>query len=463
MTFDRRRFLKAMGLGAGSLFLPSLVETKAYASPPKRLVLFLTEHGPVTGRWEMRRPGLPETRDFELALDDPDPASFSETLRPLHAHRRELTILEGLSMASAYADPEFVGNSHFSSVFNRAAAQGGVPGGSFDQLIAEASTPVAGFPYLFYTNAADDLWLSSPIYDPSGHQVMPGRLGGFTYLRQAFERVFGGLPDPTDPMSRASPLERSRRRRESTLALVEHEYAKVARRLSGDDLDKLRRHRDMIADLERRVVAAEELHCDRPAFPTNSLSPVETADLALTSLIPAAMACDLTRVAVLGAAQLEGHDFGASDDRDVHQAIAHRSMDEPEATAMTSYYAVHARQFASLIEAFAAVPEGTGTMLDHSLLVWLPELGNGWHDLHDLMIVMAGGAGGAFETGRYLRYAEDRSAPRNVFDLTIGPPHTKLLVSILNAFGIDRRSLGVTSAVARDGSTYDLTGPLPRL
>jgi hypothetical protein len=77
------------------------------------------------------------------------------------------------------------------------------------------------------------------------------------------------------------------------------------------------------------------------------------------------------------------------------------------------------------------------------------------------MVVMAGGA--AFETGRYLRYREDQSAPRNVFEVTVGPPHSKLLVSILQAFGIDRSSFGVTSAVARDGSIMDFTGPLPDL
>jgi hypothetical protein len=164
---------------------------------------------------------------------------------------------------------------------------------------------------------------------------------------------------------------------------------------------------------------------------------------------------------VLGAKQLDAVDIGAPAGIDVHQAVAHSSMDDPSSTWMTNYYRLHAEQFARLIEAFEAVPEGDGTMLDNTLLLWLPELGNGWHDLYKLMVVMAGGA--AFETGRYLRYREDRSAPRNVFDVTVGPPHSKLLVSILQAFGIDRSSFGVTSAVARDGSIMDFTGPLPDL
>jgi hypothetical protein len=128
---------------------------------------------------------------------------------------------------------------------------------------------------------------------------------------------------------------------------------------------------------------------------------------------------------------------------------------------MVNYYSYHAQQFARLVEAFDSVPEDGGTMLDNSLLIWMPEHGNGWHDMHKLMFVMAGGAGGAIPTGRYLRYDENLPSPDGGRGTLLGPPHTKLLVSIMQAFGVDRSSLGVTSATAEDGSTIDLTGTLP--
>jgi hypothetical protein len=464
MTFDRRRFMKAMGLTAGSLFLPSLLEPRvAHAGAPKRLVLFLTEHGPVTGRWEMRRPGLPDAMDWEFPLDDPDPMSFSEMLRPLHAHRADINILEGLSMASAFADPEFGGNGHASSVPNRVAAQGGVSSASIDQLIAEVSTPPGGFSYLFYTNGSCDCWAGSPIFDTAGNQVQPGRLGGFSFLPNAFERVFGALPDEMTPMGPPTPAELSRQRRANTLGLVEAEYTRLLGRLDADDRAKLTRHRDMVADLERRLGASGSIVCERPAFPESGLSDLEVTDITLQQLFPVAMACDLTRVAVLGTTQLDADEFGAPTDLDVHQDVAHESSADPASTWMTNYYQIHARQFAGLVEAFKSVPEGSGTMLDNSLLLWIPELGNGWHDLFKLMIVMAGGAGGAFRTGRYLKYRETFSSPENGYDVPVGLPHSKFLVSVLNAFGVDRNAMGVTSARAHDGSTIDFTGPLPNL
>lgn len=461
-AFDRRRFLKAMGLTAGSLFLPSLGETpRARADLPKRLMLFFTDHGPVSGRWELRRPGFPETgADWEMPLDDADPMSFSETLRPLHAHRGDLTIVEGLSMTSAYIEHGFSSNNHGAAINNRLAAQGGVSGPSFDQLIAEASTPPGGFPYLFYSNGSCACWGGSPIYDTAGNQVNPGRLGGYSFLPNAFDRVFGALPSE-GPVAAPTPLERSRARRESTLALVRGEYEHLLGRVSLEDRQKLERHREMIADLERRVGTMASLACERPDDPASGLPTDEVTDIALTQLFPIAMACDLTRVGMLFATQLDATTIGAPSTIDVHQDAAHPSTSDPAATWMVNYYSHHARQFARLIEAFKAVPEGSGTMLDNSLLVWMPELGNGWHDLHKMMFVTAGGAGGAIPTGRYLKYDESLPAPAGGRGTRLGPPHTKLLVSILQAFGVERDSLGVRSATDEEGGTIDLTGALP--
>jgi hypothetical protein len=366
-------------------------------------------------------------------------------------------------MTSAYADPEFSGNGHSSSVGNRLAAQGGAGGPSIDQIIAETVGASTAFKYLFYANGSCDCWDGSPVFDTAGNQVNPGRLGDYDFLGQAFDRVFGVLPDPTEPAGPPTPMELSRLRRQATLDLVQGEYTKLLPRLGADDREKLTRHRDMVADLQQQLATLAQITCTKPDRPLSDLPRTQITDIALSTLYAVAMACDLTRVAVLGTVQLDGADIGAPSDKDVHQDIAHEAQVDPASTWMTNYYALHAQQFANLISAFKSVPEGSGTMLDNSLLVWMPELGNGWHDLFKLMVVMAGGAGGAFKTGRYVKYKETGSSPTAGYDVTLGPPHTKLLVSILQAFGVDQDSLGVTSAQAKDGSTIDLTGPLPRL
>ena len=69
-----------------------------------------------------------------------------------------------------------------------------------------------------------------------------------------------------------------------------------------------------------------------------------------------------------------------------------------------------------------SVPEGDGTMLDNSVVLWVNEQGNG--DLHtstDVPFVMAGSAGGYLNTGRNLQID--------------GRAHNDLFVSMLHAMG----------------------------
>jgi hypothetical protein len=456
-----------MGLASGSLFLPSLMrDQQAYAAPaPKRLVLFLTDHGPVTGRWQMRRPNLPETSaDWEFPLDDPDPTSFGETLAPLHDYRDDLLILDGLSMTSSMADPGYGFNGHQSSITNRLAAQGGVSGPSIDQIIAESPMGQAAFRYLFYTNGSCDCWSGSPIFDTAGNQVNPNRLGGFSFLPNAYDRVFGGLPDPGSDPKPITPEQFSVSRRKETLDLVKNEYTKLFDKLGKDDRDKLTRHRDMIADLQTKIDTLAQISCEKPTYPASGLSDSEVSNITMGEFYPIAMACDLTRVGIYQSGGYSPAEIGAPGTIDVHQDAAHESQVDPASSWMNNYYKNHASEFAKLVAAFKATPEGSGTMLDNSLLLWMPELANGWHDFNKLMVVMAGGAGGAFKTGRYVKYKETNSAPTpNVHDMALGPPHTKLLVSILQAFGVNQNALGIQSSPALNGSTIDLTGPLHNL
>jgi len=107
--FDRRRFLQAMGLGAGSLFLPSLLRgAQADAEgPPPRILFFFAEHGTFYPNWRMRRPDSPESEqaEYEFDLKDLPEDQFSEILRPLYPYRNEMIVLDGLALLSAMADP----------------------------------------------------------------------------------------------------------------------------------------------------------------------------------------------------------------------------------------------------------------------------------------------------------------------------------------------------------------------
>ena len=86
-------------------------------------------------------------------------------------------------------------------------------------------------------------------------------------------------------------------------------------------------------------------------------------------------------------------------------------------------------QFAYLLSKLEAVEEGEGTMLDNTVILLGSEIAQGNNHSHtDSPFLMAGSAGGYFQTGQYLEYGAQ--------------PHNNLLVSLLNAMGVEANTFG---------------------
>jgi hypothetical protein len=88
----------------------------------------------------------------------------------------------------------------------------------------------------------------------------------------------------------------------------------------------------------------------------------------------------------------------------------------------------HAAELAYFMDALSAMPEGDGSVLDHTLIVWGNELGVGNLHTHDDIPFLLAGGGAGFTMGRFLQFA--------------GEPHNRLLVSLLNAFGVETDRFG---------------------
>ncbi len=118
---DRRRFLSALGLTAGSLMLPSLPgrgRTAFAQTGPKRVIFYITPHGTVPGRWHMRQPGR-DNEEYDYSLGGLAEGEFSDILRPLHRHRDRLLVVDGLSRMVTYAEEYRVAELGYSGDINR--------------------------------------------------------------------------------------------------------------------------------------------------------------------------------------------------------------------------------------------------------------------------------------------------------------------------------------------------------
>ena len=124
-----------------------------------------------------------------------------------------------------------------------------------------------------------------------------------------------------------------------------------------------------------------------------------------------------------------------------------------------AWYGAH---FAFLLEQLDSVIEGSGTLLDNTLVVWLTELATPTHLHNDAFAVLAGGGNLGLRTGRYVRYPRDGASPMSNTPL-LGPAMNRLHVSILNALDQPDTSFGLASVPAASGESISLTGRLDEL
>src|SRR4029079_4039635 len=92
---------------------------------------------------------------------------------------------------------------------------------------------------------------------------------------------------------------------------------------------------------------------------------------------------------------------------DPHHPLTHHGNDPDKIARMAKINAFHVSLFAYYLDKLRSTPDGDGTLLDHSLVLYGSGMGNpNIHDHVDLPLIVAGGAAGRVKGGRHLKYAE---------------------------------------------------------
>jgi hypothetical protein len=459
---NRRRFMSALGLTAGSLMLPSLPGRRAFAqSGTKRVLFYITPHGTVPGRWNMRQSGR-DDEEYDFPLGGLSEAEFSDILRPLHRHRDKLLVVDGLARMVTYAEGDRgapdINRHHLAQAHlltNTWAYQGAetARGGalSIDQEIGDAVGQPGRWKSRVYGFNHQHAYNYLGANQPAPRQESAG---------EAFADILGLAPDPTDS-GEPTREDMIRDARASVLDMASEEFATLLPKLSSSDREKLERHRSLVRDLEVGLSVAPPIGCD-PSFSEQG----HIIDQ-FSRLSTLAFACDLTRVVTIVTQDIPGNEFDAAPGLDIHQDIAHAS-DENGGTpqgieGMVNYNRVYAEHFAYLLDQLDSVQEDGGTLLDNTAVVWLTELATGTHALNRVPNVIAGGGGGYFRPGRYVHYPQSTTFRLTNDTDTVGPAHERIHVSLMHAMGMtDRRSFGLEQ-VEVAGETISLRDPLPRL
>ena len=425
-AIPRRTFLRGVSATLALPLLdsmaPAFAGPQARATRPSRLSVVYVPNGIIMKHWTPTAEGA----NFEI----------TPTLQPVAPFRDQILLVSGLGNQAAVppkgerpAGPHASASGAFlTGVYPKPPAQAGI---SLDQIVAKELGKDTQLASLELTLDLGEQGAGADAADTDAYLNTMSWRSATTPLpvennpRKVFERLFGGDAS-TDPTERLRRIEQDR----SVLDSVTEEVRRLLGGLGPNDRGKLSEYLDGIRDVEHRIRKAEEnssretLVMDRPAGIPATYD--EHAKL-MADLQVLAFQSDLTRVTTfLMAREKSERAYREIGMEEGHHALSHHD-DNPamvEKVAQIDLY--HTRLFAYFLEKLRSTPDGDGSLLDHSMILYGSSLSDGSrHNPTNLPLLVAGGVKG----GRHLKY-------------TNSPPVTNLYLTLLDLLGVPVEQFG---------------------
>jgi hypothetical protein len=491
-SHQRRQFLKALGFGATTLPFFRLLESSAVQAQgvprPLRLLALCTGFG---GHWGYLRPPGVATGTSELALTPELLTYENSVLEPLKGFASQMLVLEGIARTTGlmpyaakgsartfYSGHDGYAPTAFTGSVVSEQAGGNVPTGpSIDYVLGQqlgAGTAVRSLQIGVGSvrGIPDQVNLS---YNMSG-AAQPAIEDPAAFYRQMFGNA--GTPSSSSPMTDDS----AKIRRAQDLSIVGALSSSAKRlqgRLGATEKTKLDDHLAALADIENRLkgdspsdpVKYPPVVCDSPVVPAEGTTgTLQEATEKHFDVLTQAFACDRTRFVVADWGIDRGTVEMLPEVKDLHGEVAHQLEEgggdpanniPPTTKAMTDLAKLnmgklqrwYAQQLARLMTRMSETPDGDGSLLDNTLIIWSTDFGENVHGGLNVPHILLGGAQKKFRMGRYLNYATGSKHPAYNDDIPSYQPHNRLLVSVLQAFGLEVNQFG----------SDEYTGTLPNL
>lgn len=428
----RRAVLRGLGVSLALPLLDSMAPALARAAAvPKtpRFVGIFNPHGWAPEYWVLPNEGPIAKLPF--------------VLEPLEQWRDTLTVISGLDATSSMPPSGTAGGDHSRS----AAVFSGMPpkktvsediylGTTIDQTIAEKygqdtalpsiqlgiedQTALATCPWGYSCAYVNSVSWASPT-KPLPHEANP---------QVVFERLFGDGGNPRERMAR-------KQAEASLLDAVTQEVTRLNKTLPATDRTRLNEYLDDIREIERRlrnVAKSADLSPDAKV-PFGMPESFEEHIKLMWDLQTLAFKADITRVSTL----MYAHDvsmrsYPESGVGTANHAASHHGGVPKRVEEWAKINRFHVQCLPYFLEKLKATPDGDGTLLDHTLILWASNMGDSnLHSHKDVSHMILGGAGGRHKARGHIR-AQGST--------------TNLLLATLHMAGIEKDKIG------------DSTGPL---
>jgi hypothetical protein len=427
-SIPRRAFLRGTG---AALALPVLdAMTPAFAVEAKRPIRMSFVEVPngimnLNGEWTPKTVGA----DFEL----------TQTLQPLAPFRDRMVVLTGLDQQQSAGLAFEVGGDHPRACTAWLTGTHAKMTSGADLHAGTSVDQIAAREFGKYTQLASlEIGLETPevvgacesAYGCAYYNTISWRnettpLPMENRPRVIFERLFGDSGS-TDPQLRSALREDDR----SILDAVSQKVKQLRGKLGGSDRGKIDQYLDAVRDVERRIQLAEQQgDRDLPQVTAPVGIPPVFSDYykLMADLLVLAWQTDMTRVCTFQIGhEMSGRAYPELGFGDSHHSVTHHHGDAEKIAKTAQINAFHTKMLAYYLDKLRATPDGDGSLLDHSMMLYGGALSDGNLHLYTSLplLLVAGGATG-IKAGQHIRY------PNRT-------PMTNLLLTMLDRANVPR-------------------------
>ena len=424
-TLPRRTFLRGVGATLALPLLDSMVPAltaQSKTAAVRRLGFVYVPHGVILNQWTPPTTGSrPE---------------FTPILKPLEPFRDSVTIVSNLARPEERAQDHACTGAWLTGVApKRTDGADFLAGRSIDQIVAEQIGRETTFPSLEVATEDFTAMLGACIpgfscayMNTLSWQTPTTPLPMETNPRAVFERMFGWETTREQRLARMKSDQ-------SVLDLITDDLADLEKTLGGRDRARVDEYVSYVREIERRIERSEkqaEKLLAVPAAPVGIPESFEEHVNTLFDLLALAYEADHTRVfSFMMNREFSQRTYPHLDVTEPHHAVSHNNGRQPGVSNHAKVNTYHMQLFARFVERLQATPDGDGTLLDHTTLLYGSGMGDGnTHTPTPLPLVVVGG--------------ERRSGGRHV----VTPERTplpNLLLTLADRAGVTLERFGIST------------------
>lgn len=437
---SRRMVLRGMGTALSLPLLDAMLPgqtalAKTAANPQLKLGLCFIPHGAVMANWTP----VGEGADFKL----------SRTLAPLEPYKNQVVVVTNLAhKMAAPGGPGDNGGDHtrsptvyLSGVHPKRTDGADIRAGTtIDQMAAEKIGQQTPLPSLELATedfsglvGSCDVGFSCAYMNTISWRTPTTPLPMEINPRVVFTRLFG---DGANASERLQRIEEQSSILDAVMGQVRH--------LEGDlgpsDRNRVSEYLDTVREIERRIQLAEKQNSNStlsvPTAPTGIPDDNQEHTKLMFDLMTIAFQANITRISTfMMKREVSYRTFPMLGISEGFHPASHHQNNPARLENLTKINTYHVGLMAYFLGKLKATPDGDGSLLDHSLVLFGSGMSNSnVHNHAPLPVFIAGGAAGRLKGGRHLKYPE-------------GTSMSNLLLTILDKAGIEQDRVGDSTGI----------------